>query len=90
MSNLEAAIEETAEEAAEEAIEEAETETAVAEATADLATDLVVAKNTLFHAWAWTIAHQKGLIDGNQGNMAGGAWQTSAGIGGAFDRLADG
>jgi ATP-dependent exoDNAse (exonuclease V) beta subunit len=45
---------------------------AVAEATADLAADLIIAKNALFHSWAWAIAHDKGLMDGNQGNSVNG------------------
>jgi hypothetical protein len=40
---------------------------AVTECTADFAQDLVIAKNALFHSWAWAIAHQQGLVDGNQG-----------------------
>ena len=42
---------------------------AVAEGTADLAADIVLAKNALFHSWAWAIAHQQGIKDGNQGSM---------------------
>lgn len=44
----------------------------VVEATADLAADVVLAKNALFNSWAWAIAHQQGIIDGNQGNMPAG------------------
>lgn len=40
---------------------------AVTEGTVDLAQDLVIAKNALFNSWAWAIAHQQGLMDGNQG-----------------------
>ena len=36
------------------------------------AEDFVIAKNALFHSWAWAIAHQQGLIDGNQGNSSTG------------------
>ena len=43
---------------------------AVTEATADLAQDVVLAKNALFHSWAWAIAHEQGLIDGNQGQSS--------------------
>lgn len=42
---------------------------AVTEATADLAVDVVLAKNALFNSWAWAIAHQQGLTNGNQGIM---------------------
>lgn len=44
----------------------------VVEATADLAQDVVLAKNALFNSWAWAIAHQQGITNGNQGNLAGG------------------
>jgi hypothetical protein len=44
----------------------------VVEATADLAADVVLAKNALFNSWAWAIAHQQGIIDGNQGTLPGG------------------
>lgn len=47
----------------------------VTEATVDLATDVVLAKNALFNSWAWAIAHQQGLIDGNQGSLPGGVQQ---------------
>ena len=40
----------------------------VVEATADLAADLVLAKNALFNSWAWAIAHQQGIVNGNQGS----------------------
>lgn len=44
----------------------------VVEATADLAADVVLAKNALFNSWAWAIAHQQGIVDGNQGNLPSG------------------
>ena len=44
----------------------------VVEATADLAADVVLAKNALFNSWAWAIAHQQGITNGNQGNLSGG------------------
>ena len=44
----------------------------VVEATADLAADVVLAKNALFNSWAWAIAHQQGIINGNQGNLPAG------------------
>lgn len=45
---------------------------AVTEATADLAADIVLAKNALFNSWAWAIAHQQGLTNGNQGTSSTG------------------
>lgn len=45
---------------------------AVADATADLAADVVLAKNALFNSWAWAIAHQQGLTNGNQGSSVAG------------------
>lgn len=45
----------------------------VTEATSDLAQDIVLAKNALFNSWAWAIAHQQGIIDGNQGILPGGS-----------------
>lgn len=45
---------------------------AVTEATADLAQDLVIAKQALFNSWAWAIAHQQGITDGNQGQSTTG------------------
>lgn len=50
----------------------------VTEATVDLATDLVLAKNALFNSWAWAIAHQQGITNGNQGVLTGGVDTTSA------------
>ena len=47
-------------------------ESVVVEATADLAADVVLAKNALFNSWAWAIAHQQGITNGNQGNLSGG------------------
>ncbi len=44
----------------------------VVEATADLAADVVLAKNALFNSWAWAIAHQQGLTNGNQGTSTTG------------------
>lgn len=44
----------------------------VTEATVDLAADVVLAKNALFTSWAWAIAYQQGIKDGNQGNLPGG------------------
>ena len=44
----------------------------VTEATVDLAADIVLAKNALFNSWAWAIAHQQGITNGNQGNLSGG------------------
>ena len=41
---------------------------AVTEGTVDLAADIVLAKNALFNSWAWAIAHQQGLTNGNQGS----------------------
>ena len=50
----------------------------VVEATADLAADVVLAKNALFNSWAWAIAHQQGIVNGNQGNLPGGVSTPSA------------
>ena len=44
----------------------------VTEATVDLAADIVLAKNALFNSWAWAIAHQQGLTNGNQGSSTTG------------------
>lgn len=44
----------------------------VTEATVDLAADVVLAKNALFTSWAWAIAYQQGIINGNQGTLQGG------------------
>ena len=42
------------------------------EIMADLVADGKVAVATLISAYVWTVAHKKGLIDGNQGNLQGG------------------
>jgi hypothetical protein len=44
----------------------------VTEALADLAADVVIARTALYNSWAWAIAHQQGLTNGNQGTMPGG------------------
>lgn len=44
----------------------------VVEGTADLAADVVLAKNALFNSWAWAVAHQQGIVNGNQGVLPGG------------------
>ena len=44
----------------------------VTEATVDLAADIGLAKNALFNSWAWAIAHQPGLPNGNQGSSTTG------------------
>jgi hypothetical protein len=51
---------------------------AVVEGTADLAADVVLAKNALFNSWAWAIAHEQGLIDGNQGSSSTGDFSGTA------------
>ena len=39
----------------------------VTEASTDLAEDVAIARNALYNSWAWAIAHQQGLTNGNQG-----------------------
>jgi hypothetical protein len=51
---------------------------AVTEATVDLAADVVLAKNALFNSWAWAIAHQQGIVNGNQGVLPSGTDTTPA------------
>lgn len=50
----------------------------ITEATVDLTVDIVLAKNALFNSWAWAIAHQQGITNGNQGNLVGGVDTTPA------------
>jgi len=50
----------------------------VAEATVDLAEDVVLAKNALFNSWAWAIAHQQGITNGNQGSSSTGDFSGAA------------
>ena len=45
----------------------------VTEAVADLASDIALARTALYNSWAWAIAKQQGLTNGNQGNMPGGS-----------------
>lgn len=50
----------------------------VTEASADLAADVALAMNALYNSWAWAIAHQQGLTNGNQGVFSGGTDTTPA------------
>lgn len=45
---------------------------AISELTADLAVDAALAAQTLYNSYVWTVAHNLGLKDGNQGNLPGG------------------
>ena len=45
----------------------------VTEALADLAADIVIARTALYNSWAWAIAHQQGIINGNQGVLTDGS-----------------
>jgi hypothetical protein len=42
----------------------------VADFLATLPADIVIAKTALVNSWAWAIAHQQGLTNGNQGVSA--------------------
>ena len=44
----------------------------VAEAVKDLAQDIAIARTALYNSWAWAIAHQQGLSNGNQGSSSTG------------------
>lgn len=44
----------------------------VADFAATIPADIALAKNALFNSWAWAIAHQQGIIEGNQGTLPGG------------------
>ena len=44
----------------------------VTEACVDLAADIVIARQALYNSWAWAIAHQQGITNGNQGTLPGG------------------
>lgn len=39
---------------------------------ATLPSDIALAKTALVNSWAWAVAHQQGLTDGNQGVMPAG------------------
>ena len=44
----------------------------VSDFLASLPADVALAKTALVNSWAWAIAHQQGLKDGNQGILPGG------------------
>ena len=44
----------------------------VADFLATLPADIALAKNALINSWAWAIAHQQGLTNGNQGSSSTG------------------
>jgi hypothetical protein len=50
----------------------------VADFLATLPADIVLAKTALVNSWAWAIAHQQGLTNGNQGVLTGGVDTTPA------------
>ena len=39
----------------------------VADFLAQLPADVALAKTALVNSWAWAVAHQQGIVDGNQG-----------------------
>ena len=41
----------------------------VADFSAQLPADVALAKNALINSWAWAVAHQQGIVNGNQGNV---------------------
>jgi hypothetical protein len=43
----------------------------VADFMAQLPADVALAKKALINSWAWAVAHQQGIVDGNQGNVNG-------------------
>lgn len=45
----------------------------VADFLAQLPSDIALAKTALVNSWAWAVAHQKGLVNGNQGILVGGS-----------------
>ena len=44
----------------------------VADFSAQLPADIALAKNALINSWAWAVAHQQGIVNGNQGNVSSG------------------
>lgn len=41
----------------------------VADFSAQLPADVALAKQALINSWAWAVAHQQGIVNGNQGNV---------------------
>ena len=44
----------------------------VADFSAQLPADIALAKNALINSWAWAVAHQQGIVNGNQGVLPNG------------------